>query len=124
MRGPRQSEHRLEACATKSKTIFGFRFSAGEAGKAGVQHFSLGNGKEIEFPLTLALSPIGGEGIDEGVNRAPIFLYRPLHRLGACAAVNTQKQGLGGNSITGRKPVPPSQKRFSVFGGGGRKSGG
>ncbi len=80
------------------------------------------------FPLTLALSPIGGEGIDEGVHSAPIFLYRPLHRLGACAAVNTQKQGFRGQfdhrpeacatkskTVFGFRRGRPEKRGFSIF---------
>src|SRR5208337_31140 len=46
----------------------GFRFSVVKPLKTGVQHLSLGSGKEIEFPLTLTLSPIGGEGITNGAH--------------------------------------------------------
>ena len=55
----------------------GFRFSVVKPLKTGVHHLSLGSGKEVEFPLTLTLSPIGGEGITKGAHNAPIFFSFP-----------------------------------------------
>jgi hypothetical protein len=44
--------------------------------------FINGNGNEVEFPLTLPLSPIGGEGINKGYHNGAInnrFTIKEIH---------------------------------------------